>query len=357
MTIKTLQAGRALAALAVVAFHLSIMMSLGRYGGQAVYRDYTQFGNRGVDFFFVLSGFIILHAHAGDVGRPARWGRYVHRRFVRLFPIYWLYTGAYVLVLAVVGGTDATLPTTWADWLTSLTLIRWTDASPPLGVAWTLFHELAFYAVFSVLILGRRAGVLAMAAFVIAALLNFHFPGERGRTALDTYTAAYNLYFVFGMAAYGLSRRAGAGWLELIGGAGLAALALLAMATWFQAASVLLALGLALLLAGAVQREAAGRVYVPRVLAFIGDASYSIYLTHISLEGAWLKLAMKGHWSQRVGPGPTFLLVMVGTVALGCLAYRWVERPLLRMLRGRDVQAEAARLGGEPAQSAPSGVF
>ena len=258
----------------------------------------------------------------------------MHRRFVRLFPIYWLYTGVFVLALSFMGGTDASLPLGWADWLTSLTLVRFTAADPPLGVAWTLFHELAFYMAFSVLILSRRAGVLAMALFMGLALVNFHFPGDSGRDALNTYTAAYNLYFVFGMGAYGLYRRGGSGGPELLAGLVLAGWALVGMAGQFQASSMLLAVGLALLLAGAVKREASGRLFIPAALAFIGDASYSVYLTHVSLEGAWLKAAMKWHWHEHLGPGGAFVAVFAGTVALGCLAYGVVERPLLRALAG-----------------------
>src|SRR5882762_91392 len=117
--LKALQAGRALAAISVAAFHLSLMMGLDRYGGQAVFREYTKLGNLGVDFFFVLSGFIILFAHVDDIGKSDAWGAYVYRRFVRLFPIYWLYTGTFVLLLALVGGTDAKMPTTLGDWITS----------------------------------------------------------------------------------------------------------------------------------------------------------------------------------------------------------------------------------------------
>lgn len=52
----SLQQGRGLAAMAVVLFHLSIMMGLPRYFGRPLFSDYTWRGNLGVDFFFVLSG-------------------------------------------------------------------------------------------------------------------------------------------------------------------------------------------------------------------------------------------------------------------------------------------------------------
>ena len=52
---------------------------------------------------FVLSGFIVLHAHAPDVGRPAALGRYLWRRFARVYPVYWLYLGVYLALLALAG--------------------------------------------------------------------------------------------------------------------------------------------------------------------------------------------------------------------------------------------------------------
>ncbi len=50
------------------------------------------FGHAGVDFFFVLSGFIIMHAHTADIGKPERLYRYLWRRATRIYPIYWIVT-------------------------------------------------------------------------------------------------------------------------------------------------------------------------------------------------------------------------------------------------------------------------
>src|SRR4051794_11170095 len=104
--LRVLQASRALAATSVAAFHLSVDMGLERYGGDAAFREFTRHGFRGVDFFFVLSGFIILFAHAGDIGKPQAWAEYLYRRWVRVFPIYWLYTAGFVGLLLLGLGTD-----------------------------------------------------------------------------------------------------------------------------------------------------------------------------------------------------------------------------------------------------------
>ena len=44
------------------------------------------FGNAGVDFFFVLSGFIIYYVHHSDINQPNRVGRYLFRRFTLHLP-------------------------------------------------------------------------------------------------------------------------------------------------------------------------------------------------------------------------------------------------------------------------------
>lgn len=333
--LNSFQAGRALAAIAVASFHLTDLMGLPRYGGQAVFFQVTKFGDRGVDFFFVLSGFIILLAHLDDIGKPLAWPRYLYRRFVRVFPIYWLYTLLFAWLLLVFGGTDAKLPHTFADWVTSLSLLRFTDATPPLPVAWTLFHEVAFYALFSLLLLGRRLGTAALAGFMLVALVCYQFPAEDARTPLAVYTAAYNLYFLFGMGACLAYRRGGNGLPETYVGFVIVAVALATMPLPHMLSPIVLMSGFAVLLTGVAKLEASGRLTIPPFMVFVGDASFTIYLTHVSLEGLFLKVSMKLGLYSTLGAQATFVLVLAGTVLTGCLAYMFVEQPLLNALRRR----------------------
>lgn len=332
--LQVLQAGRALAAISVAAFHLSIFMGLDRYGGNAVFREFTSQGNRGVDFFFVLSGFIILFAHVNDIDKPAAWKEYAYRRFVRLYPIYWVYTGVFVLLLSFGMGTDAKYPSNIGDWLTSLTLIRFTNGAPPLLVAWTLFHEIAFYAAFSILILSKRIGIIVLSLAALVCLVLFDYPETNDRNAFNVYTAAYNLYFLFGMGAYWLYRRGGHGIVEFVVGLCLAAVAL-TIAMPVGLSSIVVVAGLALVVAGATKLEMAGYIKVPVFLTFIGNASYSLYLVHESVEGLLLKIARKTHFYEVAGPEVTYVVILAGTVALGCLAYVLVEKPLLSELQRR----------------------
>jgi exopolysaccharide production protein ExoZ len=341
--LRVLQAGRALAAISVAAFHLSILMGLERYGGDAAFRDFTRHGFRGVDFFFVLSGFIILFAHLDDIGQPRAWKDYANRRFVRVFPIYWLYTAGFVALLFLGFGTDAKFPTNVADWLTTLTLVRFSAVEPPLSVAWTLFHEVAFYTLFSLLILNKRLGIVALAIWAILCVALYDYPLEAERTPWNVYTAAYNLFFLFGMAACWLYRRGGKGFLEFGVGACIAIFAGITMGLPNNLSPLILSIGFALLVAGATKMELGGYIKVPASLEFIGNASYTIYLAHIPILGLLMKVAMASGLYGAAGARVTYLVVLAGTIALGCAAYVLVERPLLALLRRRSEKRARAR--------------
>lgn len=83
-----IQVGRGIAAMMVVLFHLGGAMSAEKYFGDLTYIRLFRFGSAGVEFFFVLSGFIIMYAHQKDIGRPDALAYYARRRAVRIYPSY-----------------------------------------------------------------------------------------------------------------------------------------------------------------------------------------------------------------------------------------------------------------------------
>ena len=84
----SVEAARGAAAVLVLLVHSSAMLAAPKYFGEMPFYGLFKFGHAGVDFFFVLSGFIIFHVHRTDLGNPARLGKYLARRFVRIFPTY-----------------------------------------------------------------------------------------------------------------------------------------------------------------------------------------------------------------------------------------------------------------------------
>ena len=157
--IAELDAIRALAALAILLFHL----------------DPPRFypGWSGVDLFFVLSGYLITAIILND-GRSERFlPRFYMRRTLRIWPIYYL---TLLIVLAANAASPRPLPAGgWARYATytqNLGLL-WRHPDPPFPPAfdhaWTLALEEQFYLIWPALVLrvGRR-GLVPLALFVAA---------------------------------------------------------------------------------------------------------------------------------------------------------------------------------------------
>lgn len=86
--ITSLQVFRGLAAMAVVIHHAA-MSTLAFIGPLPPFlASAAGYGYLGVDFFFVLSGFIIMHIHQHDACTLLAANRYLHKRFFRIFPPY-----------------------------------------------------------------------------------------------------------------------------------------------------------------------------------------------------------------------------------------------------------------------------
>ena len=70
----------------------------------------------------------------------------------------------------------------------------------------------------------------------------------------------------------------------------------------------------------------------------MGDASYSIYLSHLltlnALGRLWAACARPGRWDNALALPILFL----GTLAAGWVSYRWLERPLLTWFKARRLR-------------------
>jgi len=327
---------RGLASVAVVLYHAHIILLLPEYGHINAFEAIASRGWMGVNFFFVLSGFIILHAHKADIGRPATLPRYAWRRVVRIYPMYWIALTLYVTgALVGLGHPDFSTKPLNLAW--SATLIGLFDPLQlPLRVAWTLFHELAFYALFSVLLLSRRWGMIALGAW-FTAILAANLLGWFNKFYL---LHMWNVYFLVGMlVTFGVSRLKG--WqgalalsLGAVGAIVLAAAGARTLEFTRNDPPVLLAFAVlfALVILGAIVCERAWSWKPPKILLLLGSASYSIYLFHspvISILAQLNVMFIPG----RLPPLALFWLVVAVSTAVGVAVHLLIERPLLQTLR------------------------
>jgi exopolysaccharide production protein ExoZ len=332
--LKSLQIGRGLAAISVAAFHLTESMAL--FAGDATFSKYTDRGFLGVDFFFVLSGFIILQAHIADVGQPTKLGEYVTKRFIRIYPIYWIYLSLTIAGMIFVSSKNFNLSSP-SDWLTSYLLVRFSEIQTPLRQAWTLFHEIVFYGIFGILIISKRVGIFALAIWGVCTGVMYFYPEHERPTLLGNIFSAYNLNFFVGMSAFLLSKVLSnrSAWFSLVAGIAMFALTLALEMGGMRLAIRNLAYATSfgmIVLALAVLEQSKVRISIP-VLEKLGDASYSIYLLHEHLENYLLRALVKLNVVELISPELLYFMVLAVTAWLGYLAYVFIERPLLIVLR------------------------
>ena len=331
-----IQVARGAAALLVILYHSGRGIALDQYVGFIPLRGVFNFGHAGVDFFFVLSGFIIYFVHHTDIGTPAALPRYAWRRLTRIYPIYWVVTASVVAITLF--KPDAVELLRPARLLASLLLLP-QDGGPLLGVAWTLTHEMLFYLVFALAIVSRSLGIAAAAAWAGCVLAGMFVP-LAGIWA-NLVAASYNMHFLIGMATAHVALRVALGRplrLAALGAAGffaagmaenagLVATAGLASQSLFGAAAAATVLGVA-----AAERQ--GVLRVGRAAAFFGNASYSLYLVHIVVIGLTVRLLARLHALAAL-PGVAVMAVVVAVaITVGLSLYRYVERPLTRLSAG-----------------------
>lgn len=340
--------GRGLAALAVVVFHADA--SAAYYGGPHWW--WALLGQHGVDFFFVLSGFIIFTAHRDDLGRPERARDYALKRVFRLLPLLWAVTIGWALV-RLAAGAELVGMEVWRA------LLLWPSVEPTMPVVvWTLRHEAVFYAAFAVLLVRPRWGAALFAAWGAAALGQAALvaAGRPIGGVASFFLSAFTLDFLFGAAvawAYARGRLPRGGWVMP------AALAAVVAAFWLQGrlglgrqgmldyvsagatfGTMILGLGFAALLVGLLAVEE--RRAAPGWAVALGAASYATYLVHTPVNSVMQHLA-------RLLPEPVLALggghalLTVAGVAVGVAVHRVFEAPVARALRRRWLVPAPAR--------------
>jgi peptidoglycan/LPS O-acetylase OafA/YrhL len=303
------------------------------------------FGHAGVDFFFVLSGFIISFVHNDDIGKPGRLGRYAWRRLTRIYPIYWFIT-IFEVARAAVSDTAAERLGAWH--LVRSAILLPDAAEPPIGVAWTLEHEMLFYCAFALAIASRRTGFVLLGLCLVLGIANIALPS--GGFLFDFLASAFHLQFLMGIAAariVSVTRVPGARIIACLGAvaflivglgenAGLYGVGDVSEHMLFGAASMAVIVGM-------VGAERDGTLQAGGFTLLLGDASYVLYLLHLLVGTLFVRAMGVAGLIPAVPPVIALIVATLGCVASGIVVHLYIEMPALEWIRRRAARFMRAR--------------
>lgn len=336
-TFTGLQILRFVAAMLVAVMHITQAISIHITGrGESVYWGT---GAVGVDIFFVISGFVMMistaRLPADGTRRPAQAWIFIKRRILRIVPLYWFYTllkAGLLLAVPALAAKSTIDPGHLAASLVFVPAVApWGLVQPTLPVGWTLNFEMLFYLVFALAIaVGApriRWCLLAFLAIFAAARL------YSGSVPLAFYAQSIIFEFIIGVAFAQALLRYGPG--PLAAGAALLAggVVFTFFLGWNPASDRLFpwGIGSAAIVLGVIWLE---RLFDAkgwaRPLAFLGDASYSIYLSHTFVVPACV-VALKQ--LGLLDPLAALVLTSIAVMVAGAASYLWIERPLIALFK------------------------
>jgi peptidoglycan/LPS O-acetylase OafA/YrhL len=386
---EALDGWRGICACCVVLFHFHGYSPL--YTSPLVRNSYLF-----VDFFFVLSGFVIAWNYAARLDSWRGVKRFLILRLGRVYPlhIFMLFCFLAYETYKLVGGLGSpSPPPTFTSGnepmavLTNVFLIQSLNIHDSLtwnGPSWSISTEFWTYVVFALISvwLGMRNWVLVAAAVTAPILLY-----QVSKTGMDI-TYDYGLIrclfgFALGVACCRIYRqrpphapRAGVGVMTLLECLVVAAVVLFVSAAGTSAWSLLAPFVFALaVLVFAAEQGLLSRLFGLPLLKWLGMLSYSIYLTHYLIVFLF-PLAVKrifhvDLWTPALASGESvrlfgrnnvegtffYLVVLALTLAFSALTYRWIETPgrdWSRRWAGRSNTAPAAEAGRRGEGQVPS---
>jgi len=337
-----IQVLRALAALMVAVHHVQGDAGfLAARAGTSFTPSHALPWTAGVDLFFVISGFIMVHSSTGLFDRLDGARLFIARRIARIVPLYWAATTLFLVVLlaspTLVNSETPSLQQIAASYLFWPMANAAGELQPIYSLGWTLNYEMLFYALFGAALLAPGRLVVPLVCIALIGLVAAQALAGPLRLPFGFWGQPIVLEFAAGMAV-GLLRRNGLrldGRLRwLMAAIGMALFIVASGDGWAQTSWGAVALrgpaALLLVTAAACGRNVTAPSALVRALAVVGDASYALYLVHPFAMRALREVF------ARIAPSATGLFIVLALLAavLAALAvYHWFERPMTKVLR------------------------
>jgi exopolysaccharide production protein ExoZ len=320
LKISGIQIARGVAALAVVGCHALPNFAV---------------GGAGVDLFFVISGFVMVHSSERLFGRDGAVQEFLWRRIIRIVPLYWTTTTillAYILVhYRGLAAANLSIEAVAASYF-FIPYPQLNGVIPVHSVGWTLNFEMFFYVCFAAsLSFDKRLSV----PLLLVGLCVFVVCGPLAPFPLSYLASPLVLEFAFG-AAIALVAKSHARIPSFLSAAIilLSGAALLCSSYWPHVPRIA-AWGLpsaAIIAAIALANSQANAGKTLRPMLLLGDASYALYLTHPLVISIPKHLAAVSPL-EKSAPYLYGASLSAAAVAVAIIVHLACEKPATRFLR------------------------
>ncbi len=350
--VKSIHYLRGLAALMVVFYHLKATLN-DVYAQKDLGDILFNSGAFGVDLFFIISGFIICYAtEKKESSMPLK---YTLRRFFRIYPLLFICLAIMYLFLNNQGG----LPSLFRS---AVPLNANFEAGSPffgynlLGPAWTLSYEIAFYALFLVsFVISHRFRWLICSGLILLLVVGIqhYYTGTVTLLAYNNNNFATGtllhapatflssplfLNFIYGLVAYRLisylqTVRLSANFKKILTLSSIfvflvSALAILSVQVFGHGPLLWGAWCFALVMSALVF-EINNNIKDNKVLNYLGDVSYSLYLTHAILIELFHRYPDTFTlFNNQKGLSQVIYLVIL-SLFVAYIAHRFIEKPFI----------------------------
>ncbi|VVQ05991.1 hypothetical protein PS910_04314 [Pseudomonas fluorescens] len=301
----------------------------------------TFYGFAGVIVFLVLSGFVMAHVYPNlrSNTNTASYFDYLYKRVVRIYPLH-VATLLTFLLLVNIGYPLATANDNNDTFILNMLLVHawgFVNEFSWNAVSWTISVEMFAYLLFPFVLsfiykLPKAAAALTLVAAVLF-LKDLPYTQVLMALGVDTtgmvlangnYLAQFTFVFIAGVALYRLVESSTAWPVWLCDTIMFSGIAVLGYACTVPFQPWLMMCGALLLIAGLLRNEGIGRaIFGNRLSVFLGDISYSLYLTHFMLNAV-----LPQHFI-----GLTLVEKTGAALAVATASYYIVERPSRDILR------------------------
>ena len=344
--INSIQFLRGFAALAVVIHHTSGYVK--RYFEPTLlFGDKFSIGFAGVDLFFVISGFIIHFTSKRYVDNPSKLKEYLQKRFIRVYPIYWIITTILFfsswLIVQVLNNNIFSIgyPNTLVAYVQTYLLFPLHFAINP--VTWTLSYELFFYLCFALIIISKRFWVIPVAILGISFYNIFINVPEIVDVELNYFNfifSGYNFEFILGFLIFQFYEK-----IKLSNLISIILLIVSVIIIAFFGYSIgdydsykrVLTFGIpsGLILISLLNLEQNKAISFPKFTLNLGDASYALYLIHFPMMLLMNKIPQILGYTFTSNQEVWYsYFIIISIVFLSVFVHKWVEMPVAKKLNG-----------------------